>query len=392
MHSELPFYLSSASFWMPRYQMPSAWHQNAPFAFWIVDTLRPRIIVELGTHNGFSYLCFCQAVDILDTGTQCIAVDLWTGDEHSGFYGTDVLIELRSIHDDPYSRFSRLVQTSFDDAAEHVAKHSIDLLHIDGRHRYEDVRHDFETWLPKLSDRSVVLFHDINVRERGFGVDRFWEEMKDRYPTFTIIDQHGLGVAGIGENQVEALQKLFDAEKDPDLETKIRRVYQRLGWAVTASIRLGNAEVTIVDGQIENASLNAQLAQHAVHSEESDGRVSELENQLSEATDRTAVLQRNADAIEAELSTANSMNGDLLEQIDALVADVQMTEERLLQLSNDYSELSAQFSKLSDDHSELSGRAASVEREILRYQDALDDIYSSKAWAITTRLRKLRPS
>lgn len=33
------------------------------------------------------------------------------------------------------------------------------MLHVDGRQRYEDVKEDFETYLPKVSDRSAVLFH-----------------------------------------------------------------------------------------------------------------------------------------------------------------------------------------------------------------------------------------
>ena len=357
--------------------MRSSWYQNAPFAFWIVDVLRPGVLVELGAHHGFSYLCFCQAVDTLDTGTHCIAVDSWTGDEHSGFYESDVLDELRSIHDGAYGRFSRLVQGTFDDAVGHITDRSIDLLHIDGRHRYEDVRHDFETWLPKLSERAVVLFHDIDVRERGFGVYRFWEELKNQYPTFTILDEHGLGVAGVGDNQADHLTKLFAATKDSDLENEIRRVYQRLGWAVTASIGMKSAEAALAAIQVEDTSLLAQIAA--------------MREQLSQAADQMERLQHDATAIETELSIESGVNVELLEQIDARIAEIQAAETKLLELSNSNSHLSARFSEISTQLSDELARSTDLEKENLRYRHDLDRIYSSKAWAVIARLRRLRP-
>src|SRR5438105_1755570 len=142
----------------------SAWVQHIPFAFALTQMLRPKRFVELGTHAGDSYCAFCQAVSHLQLSTQCFAVDTWRGDFQAGYYDSSILDSLRAHHDPLYGGFSRLMQCEFDRAAGEFEAGSIDLLHIDGLHTYEAVKHDYQTWLPKLRSAGVILFHDTNTR------------------------------------------------------------------------------------------------------------------------------------------------------------------------------------------------------------------------------------
>jgi hypothetical protein len=190
---------------------PNAWVGHLPFAAWLIKEVAPKIFVELGTHSGNSYFSFCQSVIENNLPSKCYAVDSWQGDEHAGKYNNEIFSKVNEYHQDHYSGFSRLLRMKFDDALSYFADKSIDILHIDGLHTYEAVRHDFESWLPKLAPGAVVLFHDTNVRELDFGVWKLWEELQKSFPNnLEFVHSHGLGVLQLNEtlesNKIEWLR------------------------------------------------------------------------------------------------------------------------------------------------------------------------------------------
>ena len=244
-HSMLHRFLSPEAFWFPERLVVSAWLEHAPFAFWLIATAKPGVIVELGTHYGFSYLAFCQAVQRLGLATRCHAVDSWSGDANTGAYTGEVLESLRAYHDPRYAGFSSLVQSDFANALPHFADRTIDLLHIDGQHDYDAVRRDFEMWRGKLSDRAVVLFHDVNVRQQGFGVARLWDELRLRYPGFAFQHGSGLGVLGVGSGLPETVAELIAAMARPEIAVAVSQAYSRLGAAVTAQNALADQSASV---------------------------------------------------------------------------------------------------------------------------------------------------
>ncbi len=186
----------------------STWVGHIPFAMWLVDLLRPATIVELGSASGESYCAFCQAVRQLELPTRCFSVDTWIGDHQTGFYSQSVYEDLNTHNDTQYKDFSTLLRMRFDEALKQFPDNSIDLLHIDGLHTYEAVKHDFETWQPKLSPSATVLFHDICIRIKDFGVWRFWDEVKSSGPHFEFGHSCGLGVLAAGAMPPQPIREL----------------------------------------------------------------------------------------------------------------------------------------------------------------------------------------
>lgn len=243
-------WVDPSSHLLPSRVVTSAWLEHAPFAFWIVNALRPSSIVELGTHNGFSFFTFCEAVTVFDLPTRAYAIDTWRGDDQAGFYDDSVYEEVDQVRSERYPEQATLLRGYFDDFVDEFPDGSLDLIHIDGRHGYEDILHDFTSWLPKASERGVMLFHDIAEHQEGFGVWRFWDEVSTRYPSFAFEHGHGLGVLAVGSDvPVAVLSFLEAAAQRPE---PVRETYARLGARVSRQAQL-------LDTEIERDALAARL-------------------------------------------------------------------------------------------------------------------------------------
>jgi GT2 family glycosyltransferase/glycosyltransferase involved in cell wall biosynthesis len=263
---------------------PSAWAAHVPFAMFLVDALRPRLLVELGVFTGVSYCAFCQAVKELKLSTRCSGVDTWTGDEQSGFYeSARTFQDLKDHHDPLYDQFSTLIQSTFDEAVKGFADGSIDLLHIDGYHAYEVVKHDFETWLPKMSERGVVLLHDINVRERNFGVWQLWEELKPRYKHFEFTHEYGLGLLATGASLPQPLCELLSMSEEE--QSLFRAFFSELGQRLR--LRL--------DAEHEKSALSWQA-------QDKDKQIKALSADNQEAQATLNAQRETIDALSAELN------------------------------------------------------------------------------------------
>jgi len=307
-----------------------AWLGHIPFAFWVVSATEPRVIAELGCHYGNSYFAFAQSVRACGLPTSMFAIDTWAGDEHSGFYGSEVFDAVNTYNEKTYPTFSQLVRSTFDDACDHFEDGSIDLLHIDGHHTYEAVRHDFESWLPKMSERGIVLFHDIAVRERGFGVHRLWNELTGRYESFGFDHSHGLGVLAVGSEVPDGIRSLLAFDPSSKDAAAVKRLFSTLGRRV-------NLEVTLDDQAA--AIREAAAAQLAVVRTEASDELAALREENDEAIEAlrkdsedvmATLLADHANALDEQKAGADRMIAALQIQIDLAEAQAARSfDERL---------------------------------------------------------------
>ncbi|WP_386083003.1 glycosyltransferase [Vreelandella sp. F11] len=294
-------------------KFPSAWLGHIPFGAWLVETLKPDCLVELGTHYGHSYFSFCESIDKNKLPTRCYAVDTWEGDEHAGLYSEHVFDVVRKHHDEHYKDFSKLLRMTFDEAVENFADGDVDFLHIDGLHSYEAVKHDFETWLPKLSEKGVVLFHDTNVRERGFGVWKLWSELKEHYPHIIFEHSFGLGVLFVGKEQPEEVLELVNEWSQPEGHALIRKYFSKLGevierqWDITQlheAVANANQEIAKRDDLVK--ALNHDIQDTQAKLAERDREHALLNANIGERD--TSLLERSENLAEKERQLAEVLN------------------------------------------------------------------------------------
>ena len=206
------YYYPSFEFTKDLPLISSAWSGHYFFAYDLIRNTKSQVIVELGTHKGNSLFSMAQAIKDEKLKTELHGVDTWEGDPQAGYYGEDVYEEFLRISKE-YYRDVKIIphKMLFDDAVKKFEDNSIDILHIDGLHTYEAVKHDFETWLPKVNkDTGIIMFHDVCETKDDFGVYKLWDELKKKYEnTITFEHYHGLGVIFLNNDIKDIEKNLF---------------------------------------------------------------------------------------------------------------------------------------------------------------------------------------
>lgn len=116
IHAELP-----SRHFEPRIYDAGAWTDHLQFAYDLVATMQPRVLVELGVDRGES-----QWAAENKTGTRCFGVDTWHGDQHAGGYHETTFREVSAHNRAHYERFQRCCATGSTKHLQHFAPESID--------------------------------------------------------------------------------------------------------------------------------------------------------------------------------------------------------------------------------------------------------------------------
>lgn len=310
---DLQSFLSTASFQVPPVFVEATWAQHAPFASHLMAVLRPRVYVELGTRAGSSYFCFCQAIQEHRTGTTAYAVDTWASDKHSSGLCSDEMFETVRRHNAGYEAFSTLKRMRFDEALAHFPNGRIDLFHIDGHHHYEEIKTYFESWLPKLSDDAIVLFHRSNITDGDFGAFELFRELSGSYPTVEFIHGHGLGVLARGAIPA-ALRPFFQA--DPQQTIVFRSLYAELGRLVSNIARGAHLGAQVSEVHARLGLAHDKLARTAQTPEAPQLSAEEV----SQHRDRLVEINR---LLQVELDKSRTLNDHIRAELAHAICDLE---------------------------------------------------------------------
>ena len=150
---------------------------------------QPRVVCEIGTLNGGTSLLLCGVAPSVQ---RFIGIDLnpCNGRLVSSLAprGVDVTF-IRGSSSDPLTR-TRLT--------DELGGHPVDLLFIDGDHRYGAVRSDFVDYRSFVRPNGLIGLHDIvpDVAQH-LGVPRLWKELYAQFSTEEFVrdwKQDGLGI------------------------------------------------------------------------------------------------------------------------------------------------------------------------------------------------------
>lgn len=165
---------------------------------------RLRAVVEIGTLRGGTLWLWCR---LATDDAILVSVDL-PGGEFGGGYPARHVARLKSYASDGQSLHCLRRDSHLSSTATRVRRaltgRGVDLLFLDGDHRYGGVLQDFESYAPLVHDGGLVVCHDIlrHPKLPEVGTHRLWRELRPYFRVREFIepdDDRGWGPwGGIG--------------------------------------------------------------------------------------------------------------------------------------------------------------------------------------------------
>jgi len=196
------------------------------------------VIVEIGSWKGKSTICLALGARA-GNGVRIFAVDPHADYRHGEFKEN---IDRAGIADlvTPVKGLSQDVVGEFDEP--------IELLFVDGSHDEDDVRTDFDQWVPKVVEGGVVAFHDTTwhdgvrkvVADKVYGSRQF-KDVRFVIGSTTIARKVAANTARdrLHARRVQATKAVFGASTrllkkkrswlPPPVERAGRRVFRLVG-------------------------------------------------------------------------------------------------------------------------------------------------------------------
>lgn len=229
-------FVTPSMFWAAEWLDDSPRADHVPFAFWLVDALRPFTLVELTEAPGDFLGAYCQAIVRLQLPTRCFAISTRGNGARRGAE------EFTAHHDARYGQFSQLIDLPAERMLAHFDDGSVDLLSIDLSGKSGALNKRYHAWLPKLSKRAVVLVHGIGDLNVDPGAREFWDMLAEKYPHFEFLQGVGLGVLGIGADLPPALHHLFSLDRVEPRALEVREMFARLGRGLRMQAEVGDLQ------------------------------------------------------------------------------------------------------------------------------------------------------
>ena len=131
------------------------------FLYSLIRAIKPKIVVEIGTHKGMTALYMACA--LCDNGVGI----LHTTDPKDWE-------QVANVKKFPFLEKFIVVHKEM---GEHLDINNIDFLFIDGYHEEHYVIAEVKHFLPKLSDNGVIVFHDCGGDNEKVGVNSAIEKL-----------------------------------------------------------------------------------------------------------------------------------------------------------------------------------------------------------------------